>query len=417
MTLFKKDCKKLQGLAILDFSMKGGKASMNGSAYPNQNFNLVTRSWNLRIWSIIVGSNGKGILPSLDSDFSNYVVRNTINLGIFVRHQKMSITACLSHKEDVDGILSAVLIKAAFNAKIIILVDYPNIISSLHRLASADFLPKFDRIFVSDLGLSKKNEGEFIAIIGKIISNDSKVIYIDHHDLNPDTIFALKKIGVLLIHSVEECSSVQIYDRFKKKLKPHAAFFAAASSLTDYMENKPIASAIVSRYDRQFLMLESTVLSYIISAKQHDDEFLIQIVNFLSGMRYPHDIEGGFSIAERYAKNVSDAIKTIEGSITKSDNIAYAQNNSALSASMIVNFVLGISERPVAMVYKLKEEINSYIFSIRGNESCKVHLGRIVNQVSSEIGGSGGGHEKACGAVVPREKLKQFIYLLDQLVA
>jgi hypothetical protein len=45
----------------------------------------------------------------------------------------------------------------------------------------------------------------------------------------------LKKIGVLLIHSVEECSSVQIYNKFKKKLKPHAAFFAAASSLTDYI--------------------------------------------------------------------------------------------------------------------------------------------------------------------------------------
>ena len=66
------------------------------------------------------------------------------------------------------------------------------------------------------------------------------------------------------------------------------------------MENKPIASAIVSRFDRQFLMLESTVLSYIISAKQHDDVFLIELVNFLSGMKYPHDVEGGFSIAERY---------------------------------------------------------------------------------------------------------------------
>jgi single-stranded-DNA-specific exonuclease len=329
----------------------------------------------------------------------------------------MSITACLSHKEDVDGILSAVLIKAAFNAKTILLVDYPNIIPSLHRLATADFLPRFDRIFISDLGLSKKNEGEFIATVGKIISSGSKVIYIDHHDLNPETIFALKKLGVLLIHSLEECSSVQIYNKFKKKLKPHAAFFAAASSLTDYMENKPIASAIISRYDRQFLMLESTVLSYIISAKQHDNEFLIQIVNFLSGMKYPHDIEGGFYIAERYAKKVSDVIKKIEGSITKSDNIAYTESNSALSASMIVNFVLGISERPVAMVYKLKEEINSYIFSIRGNKSCKVHLGRVVNQISSEIGGSGGGHEKACGAVVPREKLKQFLFLLDRLVA
>ncbi len=74
------------------------------------------------------------------------------------------------------------------------------------------------------------------------------------------------------------------------------AFFAAAGSLTDYMENKPIASAIVSRYDRVFLMLESTALSYMISAKQHEDEFLIELVNLLSGMKYPHDVEGGFSI-------------------------------------------------------------------------------------------------------------------------
>lgn len=117
----------------------------------------------------------------------------------------MSITACLSHKEDVDGILSAVLIKAAFNAKTIILVDYPRIIPSLNKLAAADFSPKLDRIFVSDLGLSKKSEGEFIDMVGKIISNGTKVIYIDHHDLSRETIFGLKKLGVLLIHSVEEC--------------------------------------------------------------------------------------------------------------------------------------------------------------------------------------------------------------------
>jgi RecJ-like exonuclease len=220
-----------------------------------------------------------------------------------------------------------------------------------------------------------------------------------------------------MIHSVEECSSVQIYNKFKRKLNPHAAFFAAAGSLTDYMENKPIASSIVSRYDRHFLMLESTVLSYIISAKQHDDEFLIELVNFLSGMKYPHDVVGGFSIAESYAQKVSDAIRKIEGSIIKCNNLAYAQSKSSLSASVIVNFVLGISDRPVAMIFKLKEEIDSYILSIRGNSSCKVHLGRVVNQISSEIGGSGGGHEKACGAVVPREKLNHFICLLDRFVA
>lgn len=329
----------------------------------------------------------------------------------------MSITACLSHKEDADGILSAVLIKAAFNPKTILLVDYPSIIPSLSKLASPDFSPKLDRIFVSDLGLSKKNESDFIDRVGKIISNGTRVTYIDHHDLSRETISVLRKLGVLMIHSVEECSSVQIYNKFKRKLNPHAAFFAAAGSLTDYMENKPIASSIVSRYDRQFLMLESTVLSYIISAKQHDDEFLIELVNLLSGMKYPHDVEGGFSIAESYAQKVSDAIKKIEGSIIKCNNIAYAQSKSSLSASVIVNFVLGVSDRPVAMIFKLKEEIDSYILSIRGNSTCKVHLGRVVNQISSEIGGSGGGHEKACGAVVPREKLNHFICLLDRYVA
>lgn len=325
----------------------------------------------------------------------------------------MSTTAILSHKEDVDGISSAVLIKAAFNAKCVILVDYPSIIPSLNKLAAADS-PKVDHIFVSDVGLSKKNVGEFVDTVGRIISNGTKVTYIDHHDLNRETILALKKMGVLLIHSVEECSSVQIYNKFKKKLKPHAAFFAAAGSLTDYMEDKPIASVIVSRYDRQFLMLESTVLSYMISAKQHDDQFLIELVNLLSDMKYPHDIEGGFTIAEKYAQRVSDAIKKVEGSITRSKNIAYAESQSALSASVLVNFVLGISERPVAMIYKLRDEIDSYIFSIRSNKSCKVHLGRLVNQISSEIGGSGGGHEKACGAVIPREKLDQFITVLDR---
>ena len=137
----------------------------------------------------------------------------------------MSITACLSHKEDVDGILSAVLIKAAFNAKTIILVDYPNIISTLDKLATADFLPKLDRIFVSDLGLSKKNEGEFIEIVSKIISNGAKVTYIDHHDLNRESIIALKKIGVLLIHSVEECRQRTNIQQIQKEIKATRGFF------------------------------------------------------------------------------------------------------------------------------------------------------------------------------------------------
>jgi RecJ-like exonuclease len=33
----------------------------------------------------------------------------------------------------------------------------------------------------------------------------------------------------------------------------------------------------------------------------------------------------------------------------------------------------------------------------------------LVSSVTSEIGGSGGGHDKACGAVVPKDKIKEFL--------
>jgi RecJ-like exonuclease len=329
----------------------------------------------------------------------------------------MPETACLSHKEDVDGISSAALIKAAFKTDHVVLVDYGNVISKLEKLAmfSSD-KEKIDRIFICDLGLSKKNEQRFSDIVGEIISNGSKVTYIDHHELNKDTATKLKKLGVTLIHSIEECTSVQIYSKYKGKLDSHAGFFAAAGALTDYMETKPRASAIMSKFDKQFLMLEATALSYMISANQNNNEFLSKIVDTLAEMKYPHEIDGGFSIAEKYCVRLAQAMNKIETSVVKFKNLACVHSNVDLSASTIVNSVLGLSGKPVAMVYKLKDDINSYVISIRASKDSKVHLGRLVNEIATQVGGSGGGHEKASGAVIPKDKLDQFVNLLDRQI-
>jgi single-stranded-DNA-specific exonuclease len=412
----------------------------------------------------------------------------------------MSSVVCLSHREDVDGILSAALIKAVSKTKRIqiVLADYANIISKLQKIsaaasAAADTsnisalsisqnstsfsdcrlrsdnskkntelltsnlenanpttkedsnksnnnnnnsgsgsisptsissttsttsigIGKPQRLFICDLGLSKKTEDKFLGLLKEIISKGIKVTYFDHHDINDELRKKLKKTGVTLIHSVEECTSVQIYNKYKNKLDSHAAFFAASAALTDYMECRPLASAIMSRYDRQFLMLEATALSYMISSNQHNEEFLVNAVNTLSEMKYPHEIDGGFAIAERYAKKVADGVRIVQDSIAVKKKVAYTQSISDLSASVIVNFVLGISEKPVAMVYRLKDDINSYIISIRASKACDVHLGRIVNEVASNLGGSGGGHEKACGAVIPKGRLEDFINAIDKHV-
>ena len=322
---------------------------------------------------------------------------------------------CISHKEDVDGICSAAVVKAAFDISKVILVDYANLISRLEKTAA--MLDNIEQLFICDLGLSKKNEQKFAELLHRIVSAGTEVIYIDHHDISKETLHTLKKADVTLIRTIEECTSMQAYTKYKKKLPEHAAFLAAMGALTDYMENKPLASAIVSRFDRQFLMLESTALSYMISANQHDDAFLIKIVETLSKMKYPHDIKGGFEIAEKFAKKVANAVESIQESVVKFDNIAYAPSVVELSSSMVVNFVLGSSGKPVAMVYKLKDDIKSYVLSIRASADCKVHLGRLTNEFASELGGSGGGHDRACGAVIPKANLQKFIETLNKKIS
>jgi single-stranded-DNA-specific exonuclease len=266
------------------------------------------------------------------------------------------------------------------------------------------------------LGVSKKTQDRFVGFVKDIISKGTKVTYIDHHEIDNGIKKELKKSGATLIHSVGECTSVHIYYKYRHKLDSHAAFFAASAALTDYMESRPRASTLISRWDRQFLMLEATALSYMISSNQNNEEFLARVVDILSMMKYPHDIDGGFAIAERYSIKVAEAVRTVQDAIVTKKNVAYTPSISDLAASVIVNFVLGISEKPVAMVYRLKADINSYVISIRASNACKVHLGRIVNDIASKMGGSGGGHEKACGAMVPKDKLEEFIDSIDEQV-
>ena len=328
----------------------------------------------------------------------------------------MKNNICISHREDVDGISSAALIKIAFDVNTIVLLDYANMIKTLRSMVSSihDGTNKIDQLFICDLGLSKKNEREFVKILKEITEAKCKVTYIDHHDLDKKILADLKRNGVKLVHSTDECTSIHIYNKYKRKFSSYSAFLAAAAALTDYLETRPIASNLVSRFDRQFLMLEATALSYMISSSQHDIDFLMKIVDDLSQEKYPHDIEGGFLRAERHARKVLLVVKSIEDSIRVGKNLAYVQINSELPSSMVVNFVLGASGKPVALVYKTKEDINSCIISIRGSNECKVHLGRIVNNLSSTLSGSGGGHEKACGAVIPKEKFSEFIKQLDK---
>ncbi len=324
---------------------------------------------------------------------------------------------CISHKEDVDGLVSAALLQNALKVKNIFLADYPSLLNVLDMVISLCSKNKnFSRVFICDLGLNKKNQDVFIEKLQVLISNNIQIVYIDHHYLEDKLKDTLKKIGVRLIHNVEECTSIQIYYLCKNKLNSKYSFYASAAALTDYMESKPMASILVSKYDRTFLMLESCFLSYIISSSQKNIDFLKYVSKSISIFKLPHEIKNGFYLVKQFSDKISNALDVIEPQIIKMNNIAYLQHDLDLASSMIVNFVLGLSGKQVGIAFKLKDNINSYVLSIRGSKDCSYHLGKIVNELTSDLNGSGGGHDKACGAVIPEEKLELFLKKFDELI-
>ena len=311
---------------------------------------------------------------------------------------------CISHKEDADGISSAALIKQAFGGDTI-LVDYPGIMDALEPLRNDR---KLKKLFICDLGLNKQINDYFVDLLTELRKKQISITYVDHHYLDSKIITKLKKIKVKLIHDTSECTSVLIYDAFKKKLLEYSTFIAACGAITDYMENKPIASKLLQMYDRQFALINATVLTYNIVGHQKDPDYLLYLVDELSESKFPHEIPSTYEFAQIQVRKLAEIMFTVRKSMKISKNIAHMEVLDS-GASGAVNFVLGFSGKDVGIAYKERVDKGIYAVSVRGSSSCKTHLGRLVSSVAAKFGGSGGGHDRACGAVIPKDSMKKFL--------
>jgi len=321
-----------------------------------------------------------------------------------VKKQQRTKIICVSHKEDADGISSAALIKQAFGGDSV-LVDYPGMVDALELLRNDK---KLKKLFSCDLGLNKQINDNFVELLTELRKKRVSVTYIDHHDIDSKVITKLKKIKVKLIHDISECTSVLVYDTFKKKLSEHSSFIAACGAITDYMENKPVASKLLQMYDRQFALVNATVLTYNIVGHQKDPDYLLYLVDELSESKFPHQIPNTFEFAQIQVEKLAEIMSNVKKSMKVSKNLAHMEVLDS-GASGAVNFVLGFSGKDVGIAYKERVDKGIYAVSVRGSPSCKTHLGRLLSSVAADLGGSGGGHDRACGAVIPKRKMKKFL--------
>ena len=309
--------------------------------------------------------------------------------------QKKTKLVCLSHKEDTDGISSAALIREALGGDTV-LADYPGQMEALRQIASDQ---KLKTLFICDLGLSKKNQDEFVQILSDLRKRKISITYIDHHDIDSKIFKLLEKIV---------CTTVLAYDKFKTKLSDHAAFIAACAAITDYMEDRPLGSKLLQIFDRQFALISATVLTYNIVGHQKDPDYLLYLVEELSESKYPHEIPNTYEFAQIQVEKLAKMITIVKKDMKTMKNFGYMELSDS-GASGAVNFVLGLSGKDVGVAFKERVDHGIYAVSVRGSKNCKAHLGRIINDLATDLGGSGGGHNKACGAIIPKAKIKTFL--------
>lgn len=322
---------------------------------------------------------------------------------------KKTRLVCISHKEDLDGLGSAALVRQATGAEPV-LVDYVGQMTKIQEI-SEDLSLKV--LHICDLGLSKKNENEFVNIMAKLRRRHVRVIYVDHHDIRPEIITKLVDLGVKVIHSTEECTSVQVYYKYQKRLPLGSSFIATCAAITDYMDNAPLASKVLQIYDRQFALISATVLTYNIVGHQKDSDYLLYLVDQLTELKFPHEIPNAYEQAQIQVGYLADTMERVRHGYKKMHNLAHMEITDT-GASGAVNFVLGFSGKPVGVAYKERIDYGSYAVSIRGARDLNVHLGRIVNSLAAEFGGTGGGHAMACGASLPKKHMKAFLRTLNE---
>ena len=325
---------------------------------------------------------------------------------------KRTRVVCLSHREDLDGISAAALVKQAHGGDTV-LTDYPGQMKALADIAADQSLKK---LFICDLGLSKKNQDEFVDIVSSLRKKRVSVTYVDHHMIDAGTARRLSNLGVRMVHNTNECASVLVYDSFKSKMSDHATFVASCAAITDYMEDRPLGSRLLQMYDRQFALISATVMTYNIVGHQKDGAYLQSLVDALADSKFPHEIPGSFEFAQSQVERLSEMIAKVKAGLKKTRNLAHMEITDA-GAGGAVNFVLGLSGKDVGVAYKAKKNEDFYSVSVRGSRSCRVHLGKIVNVLASELGGSGGGHDRACGAIIPLARIKKFVSELNKRIA
>jgi RecJ-like exonuclease len=312
---------------------------------------------------------------------------------------------CISHVKDVDGLGAAALVAAATGAGVR-LSDYVTLVADLKKVPM-----DVDQFVLCDLGSDNANAGEFVEAMRGIASR-ANVTYIDHHLMSAGVRKGLAKAGVRLVHDESECASMLAYQTFRESLPEGAEIVALMGAVTDYMDDSRLSKSMMELADRQFVLLESTMLAYAVAKKGGKDGFPDRVVRELSKMKLPHEIEEVPGLAVAQLADMVQLGAEVRRNGRRVGRLAYWVTSQS-STGNVAKLLIGAFHVQVGVALK-QQERGWYEVSLRSTGDCRVHLGKVIGGIAASLGGSGGGHRKAAGCRIPTGAMRKMLAQLSK---
>jgi single-stranded-DNA-specific exonuclease len=303
---------------------------------------------------------------------------------------------------DTDGICSgAIALSALKGAKVYF----------SHPAGLADDLQQVDGDYIiCDIAIPQHFLGEVMKQLRRIEAAGHKGTYIDHHPLPKG--FDEEGFPPKLIHSLSSCVAELAYTTFENTLGRDLGRVAIYGAIGDYLDNTYDAIRLLTGWDKRELYLEAGLLIEYIDSIGRNHDLKRQLVQFLSNNHLPSSDEVlvNKAIAEAIKdewmrKKVKELVK-VEGSVAYVLDADWSLSKGAIYARAEAGAQVGMAGETRKDVVEV---------SLR-TPSDTIDLNAILSVLAPTLGGSGGGHAKAAGARVPKEKWLQLITGLNRAI-
>ena len=304
------------------------------------------------------------------------------------------------HGDDADGLTCGAFLMRLQGCEVY-RANYDNLENALAKVQ-----PPVTLLTICDLNIREALVGELTRIRGF-----SEVRIIDHHQMDHALMERLTGLGVQVTLDTRDCAAVLVYYAFKEQLGWEASRLAAYAAISDMFEGGPLASALLGRMDRKFAQHEAQILTHALSMDQTLD-FKRLAMRELSAYSYPHRILGAVEAAVTCLEEMAALKEAIPASATIRGRVAIMEAVGDHSTGAIANLLMDKLGVDVGVSYKINGDYVNV--SLRGMTDLEEHLGDMAKALGQELGGFGGGHQRASGVKLPKDKLTPFLNEVDR---